>query len=293
MSVKAVAALTGTLGLLVYVGSGVVASADPAGCDLDIATGSCYVHPSVPGGSSKAPAPRSNPGSKPRPATSGATTCTARDPKTGKPVTGPITATPVVPQPANAPPGEVYKHIYCGGVYLHDEWVAQSGSPGAGTSPADVIKQITFPTPHIHLNPDASHDQVVGLPTWMWVDGGDIGTVGDRATAENPTASQTVVASLTATEVEFDMGDGLPPVTCTGGDATTDPRPSGKSNCTHTYARSSAPRPGHPVNTYTVIAKTIWTGSYTVDGQPAGNLGPIPITSSITIHVAEAQSINN
>jgi hypothetical protein len=288
MSVKALAAMSAGLALLVYASAETIAAADPAGCQVDWSTGHCYIHPQVGPG----PSTPSTPHAKPRPATSGATTCTATDPNTGKSVTGPITATPVVPQPANAAPGMVYKHISCGGFYLHDEWVAESGSAAAGTSPADVVKQITFPQPHIHLNPDASRDQLVGLPTWMWVDPTDIGTVGDGAVAQNAVASQTVIASLTATDVEWDMGDGTT-VTCTGADATTDPRPSGKSNCTHTYARSSAPRSDHQGDTYMVTATTTWSGSYTVDGQPGGVLGPITITSRAPVHVAEAQSINN
>src|SRR5205823_6176838 len=110
-----------------------------------------------------------------------------------------------------------------------------------------------LPKPTINMSPDAKTDQVVGLPTWLWVNPG-LGAFPDRVDVGTVSVTSTVRADT----VTFDMGDGSPTFQCIGADATTDPTPSGPSKCSHTYTRSSAPRSDHVGDTYTVTATVIW-----------------------------------
>jgi hypothetical protein len=102
-----------------------------------------------------------------------------------------------------------------------------------------------------------------------------------------------VTATAKATEVVFDMGDGHS-VKCADPDATTDPRPSGTTSCLYAYPRSSAPRPDHVGEAYTITAKVIWNVNYSVAGAAGGGaLPPITRTAVETVRVAEAQAIND
>ncbi len=88
-------------------------------------------------------------------------------------------------------------------------------------SPAEIARlarsQLRLPTPTIAANPGG--DQLVNLPTWMWLTSG---WESMSATASVPGVSVTAVA--TPTSVTWSMGDGVT-VTCTG--AGTPFRPGG------------------------------------------------------------------
>jgi hypothetical protein len=152
---------------------------------------------------------------------------------------------------------------------------------------AQALKQITFPTPVIHMNPDVTQDQLTGLRTWMWVDPDGLGTKSATATA----GPVVVTGTLSATKVVWDMGNG-DKVTCNGPGTPYDPaRPDADPTCSYTYRQSSA---GRSNNSFPVTATITWQGSYTVAGAPGGgNLGPVGRTSTVNVRVAENQSINN
>jgi hypothetical protein len=189
-----------------------------------------------------------------------------------------------------------YYYVYdCHGNPTGQTVFVPTGSPGpvATVPPVDpaalavqAVKQITFPTPVIHMNPDVARDQLTGLPTWMWVDPDGLGTKSATAVA----GPVVVTGTLSATKVVWDMGTG-DKVTCTGAGTAYDPaQPSAQPTCSYTYKRSSAAQPS---SAYTVTATITWAGNYTVTGAPGGGtLGPVARTSSATVRVAENQSIN-
>jgi hypothetical protein len=150
---------------------------------------------------------------------------------------------------------------------------------------AHDVKVTTFPTPHIHLNPDPakSRDELVGVEMWMWVDGTDVTLPPTRTQANNVVTT----ATFDTPGVTFNTGDG-PVVNCPGS-GTPWTRGATATNCSHTYRKSSAGKPGE---VYTVTATVTWTVRWT-DGTNSGVIGPITMTSSTPVHVAEAQSINN
>jgi len=138
------------------------------------------------------------------------------------------------------------------------------------------------------MNPDpaVSRDLLVGLPTWLWVDPGDLGT----EKAEVIAGSVKVIGTVTATDVVWDTGDGQS-FRCNGpGTPWTPGATPGPQACTHTYTKSSATT---PTGTFKITATITWSGTYTVTGAPGGGpLGPITETSSTTVRVAEGQAIN-
>jgi hypothetical protein len=151
-------------------------------------------------------------------------------------------------------------------------------------------KFVPAPPPGIQTSPPATVDQVVNVPTWLWV---DPATWGSRsATASVPNESATVTA--TPVSVTWTMGDGTK-VVCRGPGtpytARTDPaRPS--PTCGHTYRRSSARQAGLR---YPVAATTTWALRWTATGAvtTSGTLAPLLRTSTVSLRVAEAQTVNS
>src|SRR5205814_2413345 len=89
------------------------------------------------------------------------------------------------------------------------ECVATGGGAGdPATLPDQALKLMTFPDPHIHMSPDASRDQLVRLTTWLSVERDDFGTKHDGVDAGQAPANQHVEATLSASKVDWDMGDG-------------------------------------------------------------------------------------
>jgi hypothetical protein len=153
----------------------------------------------------------------------------------------------------------------------------------------EAYKFVPAPPPAIRTNPAVAFDQVVNVPTWLWV---DAATWGPRsATASVPNESATVTA--VPISVTWTMGDGGqvvcrgPGTPYTGGDPA---RPS--PTCGYTYRRSSARQPGLR---YPVQATTTWQITWTAAGvvSAAGTLPPLLRTSTTTLRVAEAQSVNS
>jgi hypothetical protein len=205
----------------------------------------------------------------------------------------------VMAQPAAAPaPGQqgawyVWKCSTDGvtdGLYRPPVWIPDGQQPGAAQlpSPAELAamarKQLRLPTPRIAANP--AGEQLVNLPTWMWLSSG-WGSV--SATAAVPGVSVTAVASPTS--VSWAMGDGST-VICTGAGtpfrSRSDPKAS-SPDCGHTYRSSSASQAGQasPV-TATVHWSVTWSGA----GQ-GGTFPDITTTGNAAFRVAQAQALNN
>ena len=97
-----------------------------------------------------------------------------------------------------------------------------------------------LPLPGVHTSPPPGFDQLVNLPTWLWVDNW-APVVG---TASSPALTVTVTAR--PRNVYWRMGDGSADKVCGQGTpwnpALREEQQS--SDCTHTYKRSSARQPG-------------------------------------------------
>ncbi|WP_328869645.1 hypothetical protein OHT76_05730 [Streptomyces sp. NBC_00287] len=151
--------------------------------------------------------------------------------------------------------------------------------------------QLRLPSPQIEANPEG--DQLVGLPTWLWLDDGAWGPV--SAVASVPGVSVRAVAR--PARVEWAMGDGST-VRCDGpgtpygsaGKSRTPGGPQGESpDCGHTYRTSSA---GQRSSAFPVSATVHWAVTWAGAGE-SGVFPGLTTTSYAAFRVAESQALNN
>ena len=166
-------------------------------------------------------------------------------------------------------------------------WIA-NGTAQPALSPLQVAqlarKKLRLPEPRIASNPIG--DQLVNLPTWLWLSDGWRPA---SATAAVPGLS--VTATAKPTSVSWSMGDGGI-VDCA--DSGTPYRDTGNPSapspdCGYVYRHSSAAEPG---NTFRVTATIRWTISWSGGGQ-AGNFPGLTTSSTAAYRVAESQALGN
>jgi hypothetical protein len=152
----------------------------------------------------------------------------------------------------------------------------------------EASKFVAAPAPGIQLNPPAGSDHLVNLESWLWVDPSTWGPRSATASVPNESATATAVPVT----VTWTMGDGSQ-VVCRGpGTPYTEGDPARPSpTCGHTYLRSSARQAGLR---YPVTATTTWRITWTATGvvSASGTLAPLLRTSTTTLRVAEAQTVN-
>ncbi|MEU5698614.1 hypothetical protein [Streptomyces aurantiacus] len=205
------------------------------------------------------------------------------------------------PQPGEAGAWYVYK-CTAGGVrdalYRPPVWIPDGPEQDAERQPTPgqlaqtARDQLQLPSLRIETNP--AGDQLVDLPTWLWLDRSQWEAV--SATASVPGVSVTAVARPTS--VVWTMGDGSS-VTCDGpgtpygtaGPGTSAPGSprSASPDCGHTYRLSSA---GQPDGAYPVSATVHWTATWTGAGQ-SGVFPGLTTTSTAAFRVEESQALNN
>ena len=153
-------------------------------------------------------------------------------------------------------------------------------------SPAELAREarnrLVLPRPQLRTNPPI--DQLVGLPTWLWL----ASWTPVSATAAAPGAS--VTATAHPTSVTWVLGDGTQ-VVC-GGSGTAyagggDPA-APSPDCGHTYRRSSA---AQPRGRYPVTVTIEWLVSWSGAGQ-AGVLAPLWTTTRSQLRVTQAPAVN-
>lgn len=202
---------------------------------------------------------------------------------------------PAAPSAAGPPPeqGSWYvRKCTIGGDVYHPPVFIPNGQPApAGAplpSPAQLARmaynQLHMPTPTIAANPPG--EQLVNLPTWMWLSSG-WGTV--SATAAVPGMSVTALA--TPTSVSWSMGDGST-VTCANAGMPFQPRTDPKApspDCGHTYRTSSASQASQA---FPVTATVHWTVTWSGAGQ-GGTFPDMTTTGNAAFRVAESQALNN
>jgi hypothetical protein len=168
---------------------------------------------------------------------------------------------------------------------------APSRAAEPGPAPVEVARSVLseapLPLPGVRMSPPPEIDQLVNLPTWLWVDNWAPVSV----TAALPDVGTSVTVTATPTRVVWDMGNG-DQVVCIGPGTPYIPgsgyQPS--PDCGYTYRRSSA---GQPDLRYQVSATMTWAASWAASGVAAGGpLGDVSTTTTFGIRVAEIQTIN-
>lgn len=145
-------------------------------------------------------------------------------------------------------------------------------------------KHLRLRSPLIEASPAVGLDQLVNVPTWLWLAGPWTQV---QATAAVP--GMRVTATAVPQLVTWRMGDGSV-VVCHGpgtpyqaGDNPASPSPT----CGHTYRVSSASAPG---GAFTVTATITWNVTW-AGGGTAGTFAGLTTTASVQMPVAESEAI--
>ncbi|MFM9615794.1 hypothetical protein [Streptomyces niveiscabiei] len=205
----------------------------------------------------------------------------------GRPVAEPKPGQPGAWYVYKCAAGGVRDALYRPPVWIPDGQQLDGGAPQP--SPAQLAQvareQLRLPSPRIETSPVG--EQLVQLPTWLWLDQEAWGAV--SATASVPGVSVTAVARPTS--VVWDLGDGNT-VTCNGPGTPyakgMDPK-SPSPDCGYTYRASSA---GEPGEAYAVSATVEWTVTWSGAGQ-SGVFPGLTTTSTASFPVAESQALNS
>lgn len=182
--------------------------------------------------------------------------------------------------------------LYCydqtGALVRSEILVYDPGDPMAGLFAAEraaelALGQLDLPRPQIAMNPPG--DQLVGLPTWLWVTGG-------WAPLSTSATIGGVTSTVTATPryVDWDLGDG-PPLRCAGPGAAYDPaaRPATQdSDCTHTFIHTSARLPG---GRHHVTASVTYAVAWAANTGEGADLGELTSESGVDVRVVEVQAV--
>jgi len=167
------------------------------------------------------------------------------------------------------------------------------GGPGAppGAPPVSpavlaqtAVKHLGLQAPLIEASPPVGTDQLVNVPTWLWL-AGPWNPVQATAAVPGVRVTATAVPQL----VTWRMGDGSV-VVCHGPGTPFRPgdNPSASSpTCGHTYRESSASAPG---GAFTVTATISWNVTW-VGGGGRGAFGGLTTAAAVQVPVAQSQAI--
>ena len=180
------------------------------------------------------------------------------------------------------PPGEAgaYYDVTCigftGGRGRNSVAPGRHGPGGGVAGPSGprggAAGELTLPGPGIEANPSPGVEQLVGVPTWLWLEGGWQPVA---ATAAVP--GESVTATATPTSVAWSMGDGSA-VDCAGPGtpyAAGDNPAAASPTCGHTY---ETPSVGQPDGAFEVTATITWSITWAGGGQ-AGTEPALTTTS--------------
>jgi hypothetical protein len=162
----------------------------------------------------------------------------------------------------------------------------------AGSLAEKAVNQLRLPVPEVHTNPQGQ--ALVGLSEWLWVDQRQWRTLRQRTQAGPVWA----VVTARPMSVSWDPGDGSQPVVCAGPGTPYDPSESAdaqRTDCSYTYARSSASQPQTGPNEndrfFSVTVTTSWLVSWVGAGGTGGTLPVMTRSSTFPLAVAEREAL--
>ena len=148
--------------------------------------------------------------------------------------------------------------------------------------------RLALPEPAVAFNPAPPDEQIVQVPSWLWIDPAQWRAASASASAGAVTATVTAVPQ----RVVWDMGNG-DGVVCDGPGRAYERRFADTpeaTDCKYTYRQSSAGV--GPRDAYTVTATVQWRLSWSATGAPGGgDLGTVAMTTTTELQVAELQAL--
>jgi len=194
-------------------------------------------------------------------------------------------------QPPPGQPGAFYD-VTCAGIPgtgVAITWLP-AGTVGALPPPAPAVlarqatSQLTLSVGTIGASPSPGAEQLVNLPTWVWL------ASWRQISASAAVPGESVTATARPTSAAWTFGDGAelvcqgPGTRYTAGYGPSAPSPT----CGHTYTTSSAAEPG---GAYPVRVTVTWSITWAGGGQ-GGTEPVLRSTAGTQFRVAESQAIN-
>jgi hypothetical protein len=167
-------------------------------------------------------------------------------------------------------------------------WLKAGTAPGPPPAPAVLAQEatgrLTLQVGGLQSSPPAGGEQLVNLPTWVWL------TRWTAVSAAAAVPGESVTATAHPVSATWSFGDGST-VVCRGPGTpyqASDGAAAASPTCGHTYRASSAGAPGGAfLVTVTVRWAITWTGGGKAGTEPALNA-----TAHTQLRVAESQAIN-
>lgn len=191
------------------------------------------------------------------------------------------------------PPGQIgsFYDVSClgtAGTGTAIVWLPAGAAPGPPLTPATLAQvatnRLNLAVDTIDASPPTTSNQLVNLPTWVWL----AGWAGVSARAAVP--GESVTATARPTSATWSFGDGAV-VVCDGpgtpfvsGDDPRAPSPT----CGHTY---TTPSSGQPGGVYTVTVTVTWAITWTGGGQ-TGSEPALSASRATSLRVVESQAVN-
>ncbi|MGF1425029.1 hypothetical protein [Kitasatospora sp. LaBMicrA B282] len=149
-----------------------------------------------------------------------------------------------------------------------------------------AVEKLELPAPAVRMSPSEKSPQVVGVPSWLWVDAASWAPV--HSSVEVPGVE--VQATAKPSSVTWDLGDGTDPVDCAGPGTPYGPgsEPDAASpDCGHTFSRPSA---GEPGGAFQVVVTAHWSVAWSGAGR-GGSFPDLTARSVVQVRVVEVQSL--
>lgn len=151
---------------------------------------------------------------------------------------------------------------------------------------ARAVAQLQLPKPVVRMSPVETARQVVGVPSWLWVDRSVWTPV--RSTAEVP--GVVVEAVATPTSAVWEFGDGSAVVVCRGPGTPYGPDSdpyAASPDCGHTFERPSV---GEAGGVFQAVVTAHWSVSWSGAGR-GGVFPDLTTRSVLPVKVVEVQSL--
>jgi hypothetical protein len=149
----------------------------------------------------------------------------------------------------------------------------------------EALARLPLPAPVINTSPPRGRAQLVGVPTWLWVD--------DPWTPRSASATLGgVTATVTATpvRVEWRAGDGTAPFACDGPGVPFDAdHPDRTPTCAHTYTDRSTT--SNDAGSFDLTATVTYDIAWAATNGDVGALEPLTRTATVPLVVHEAQAV--
>jgi hypothetical protein len=170
-------------------------------------------------------------------------------------------------------------------------WLPSGAAGAIAVLPAPAVlaqqatRQLAIPSLSVGASPSVNTDQLVGLPTWLWLEGS-----WNSVTATAAVPGESVTATATPTSVKWSLGDGNT-IECQGPGtpyAATDEPNAPSPTCGYTYQKSSV---GQPNDAFSITATVSWVVDWVGGGQ-SGAVPDLDSTTQASLRVAYVQSLN-